>query len=98
MAAYIGFMRAQETDPRVLPWKSAKQERNSVRPVAARQIRIAASTATVPLSYICMPLRSPGRTWASLVTRASFTGVVKSWQFISRPAQWAMASLTLGWQ
>ena len=39
----------------------------------------------------------PGRMAAIFDSSSSFTGVVKSWQFISLFAQWATASEILGW-
>ena len=45
-----------------------------------------------------MALSRPGRMAAIFWSSASFTGVVKSWQFMSFFAQWATASEILGWE
>ena len=66
--------------------------------VAARAIRSAASTAVVPESYNCTPLRSPGRISVSFSSSFALIGVVKSWQFISVPAAFWTASVIFGWQ
>ena len=81
-----------------MPWKSLKQLSISLRPVAARNTRMPASTAAVPAVVELEAAEIARQHSASFSTSIVLMGVVKSWAFINCRAYLAMASLIFGWQ